>query len=151
MRALMTVCFFGMAVAHLIDLNSLRYAIIVGVTALLFLVGRKVFLTNHWWYNIGSVMVIAGSAVPSFMYGDTLSYAYVLFGVLNFFLYPGFQKIELTNAHLAVIFFGLSITLIPLGLGNRIASGGKSLYAWGIDPLWHAVHRAALDIAYYLS
>jgi hypothetical protein len=122
MRALMTVCFFGMAMAHLIDLDSLRYTIIVGVTALIFLAGRKVFLTSHWWYNIGSAMIIVGSAVPSFMHGDILAYAYVLFGVLNFFLYPGFQKIELTNAHLAVIFFGLSITLIPLGFGSRIAS-----------------------------
>lgn len=118
----MTICFFGMAIAHLIDLYVFRYVIVVGVTALIFLTGRKVFLTTSWWYNIGSALVIVGSAVPSFLYGDMLSYAYVAFGILNFFLYPGFQKIELTNAHLAVIFFGLCITLVPLGLGHRVVS-----------------------------
>jgi O-antigen ligase len=111
-----------MAMAHLVSFNSLRYVLIIAVTSLVFIMGRKVFITSSWWYNIGGAMVIVGSAIPSFIYGDAMAYAYVFFGVLNFFLYPGFQKIELTNTHLAVVFFGLCLTLIPLEVGKRIVS-----------------------------
>jgi len=122
MKALVTASFFAMAIAHLVDLNSLRYALIIAIIVLVFAVGKRVYVTNRWWYNIGGVMILVSSALPSFLYGDSLSYAYVVFGILNFFLYPIFEKVELTDTHLAIIFGFLLLTVIPLGVGRRVES-----------------------------
>lgn len=122
MKVLISASFFAMAVAHLIDLYVFRYALIIVIILLVFVVGRRVYLTNYWWYNVGGAMVLVSSALPSFLYGDSLSYAYVVFGVLNFFLYPVFEKVELTDTHLAIIFSGLFLTVVPLGLGNAVVS-----------------------------
>ncbi len=111
-----------MALAHLIDLYVFRYVLIIGILVLLLITGRKMFFTNHSWYNLGGVLILLASAVPSLIYGDWLSYAYVVFGILNFLLYPIYAKAELTEVHIGIIFFGLLVTLIPLGLGNRIQS-----------------------------
>lgn len=122
MKALITAGFFAMAVAHLPELSIFRYALVIAITALVFLVGRRVYLTDYWWYNLGGAMVLVSSALPSILYGDSLSYAYVGFGVLNFLLYPVFEKIELSDTYLAAIFGGLLLTVIPLGLGNSVVS-----------------------------
>jgi len=122
MKALLTGSFFAMAVAHLANLGVLRYAPIIAIMVLVFLAGRRVYSTNYWWYNVGGAVVLISSALPSVLYGDSLSYAYVVFGLLNFLLYPVFEKIELTDAHLAVIFTGLLITVMPLGFGKKVIS-----------------------------
>jgi hypothetical protein len=122
MKVLITVSFFAMAVAHLVDLSVFRYVPIIAAIVLTFIAGRRVYLTNYWWYNVGGATILLSSALPSILYGDSLSYAYVVFGVLNFFLYPLFEKIELTNTHLAMIFVGLSMTIVPLGFGKKVIS-----------------------------
>ncbi len=111
-----------MALTHLIDLNQPRYVLVVGILLLIVISGQKLFLTDQYWYNIGGVLILGASAIPSFIHGDMLSYAYVMFGTLNFFLYPIYAKAELTEVHLAIIFFGLLITLTPFGFDNRIRS-----------------------------
>ena len=122
MKALITAGFFAMAVAHLPELSIFRYALVIAITALVFLVGRRIYLTNHWWYNVGGAMVLVSSALPSILYGDSLSYAYVGFGILNFLLYPIFEKIELSDTHLAAIFGGLLLTVIPRSFWGPVVS-----------------------------
>lgn len=123
MRILITAGFFGMAIAHIVSLGLARYALVVGMMLLIFLVTRQVYIAaNRAWYSVGGLLIIVGSAYPSFMYGDALSYAYVGFGVLNFLMYPIYENARLTDVHIGIIFLGLLVTLTPLGIGNRVVS-----------------------------
>ncbi len=123
MRVLLTVSFFGMATAHIVSLGLLRYFPVIGVMVLILVLGKNIYLPpDRWWYPIGCLLFLIPSGIVSFLYGNSLSYAYVAFGLLNFLLYPAFERVKLTNLHLALIFAGLSVTLIPLGVGRRVAS-----------------------------
>ncbi|MBC6994144.1 O-antigen ligase family protein [Neolewinella lacunae] len=122
MKALLAATFFAMALTHLVDLNIYRYLPILGLILLIVAAGRRIFTVKRSWYWVGGMMVIVGSAIPSVLYGNGQSLLYVVFAVLNFFLYPLYEKIELTEAHLAIIFGGLCVSIIPFGFSNRIDS-----------------------------
>jgi hypothetical protein len=100
-----------------------RYLPVVGTMVLIFLLGKHLYYAeSRAWYTIGGGLILVGSAYSSILYGDALSYAYAGFAIINFFLYPIFERVRLTNVHLGIIFVFLSITIIPLGVGNRVVS-----------------------------
>jgi len=112
-----------MAIAHIVSLGLARYFPVIGIMALILILGKSIYLPpDRWWYHLGCLLFLIPAGVVSFQYGNSLSYAYVGIGVLNFLLYPAFERVKLTDLHLLIIFIGLSVTLIPLGVGRRVAS-----------------------------
>ncbi|WP_020568313.1 O-antigen ligase family protein [Neolewinella persica] len=123
MRLLLTVLFFGMALTHIISVGMVRYLPVVGTMVLIFLLGKHLYYAeNRAWYTIGGALILVGSIFPSILYGDALSYAYAGFAIVNFFLYPIFERVRLTDVHLGIIFVCLCVTIMPLGVGNRVVS-----------------------------
>ena len=105
------------------SLGTARYFPAVILLVLVFVLGRRVYVpVGRGWYAIGCLLYLLPAGVASIAYGDTMSYAYVVFGLLNFLLYPIFERAKLTNLHLLLILVGLGITIIPLGVGNRVVS-----------------------------
>jgi len=112
-----------MAAAHVVSLGLARYFPIVGLLLLLLVLGRKVYLPpDRWWYPVGCLLFLIPAGLSSMLHGNTLSYAYVLVGALNFLLYPVFERVKLTNVHLGIILSGLFLTIIPLSVGKTVAS-----------------------------
>ncbi len=119
----MTAAVFAMATAHVVTLGNARYLPIIVVLGLIVVLGKRIYLpADRWWYQLGCGLFILASAVPSFLYGNKLAYAYVAFGILNFVTYPIFERIRLTNLHLLIILAGLTLTLVPLSVGRRVVS-----------------------------
>lgn len=123
MKWLLTLTFFCMALAHVVRFGLPRYFPLVGVLGLVLFLGKKVYLPlGRWWYSVGCLLFLGASGAASIRYGNTLSYAYFGMGIVNYFLYPLYERARLTNLHLGVVTSLLLVSCIPLGFGDTLKS-----------------------------
>ncbi len=126
MKPLLVLAFFAMAFVHLGLYGELAYVPITACLLLLLILSKKLYLTDAAWYNAGALLIIAGTLIGSIAHGTAVSFAYVFFGLLNFFIYPLFQRRIITDGMLTIVFFCLLPTLIPLGM-----NAGKAVTIYG--------------------
>lgn len=123
MRLLMLVALLGMMLAHIDLVGMARYLLVVPALVFFFVIGKKVYVTGELWYNIGGALVLAGMIPGSLLHGDTLSYAYVLFGFMMFFFLPVLKNGIVDDGTLGLFLLILGLTIIPLGYrGDRLYS-----------------------------
>lgn len=118
MKYLIALALFGMALPQMGNLGAFGYLPIVGCLILILVLNKRVYLSNHLWYNIGGGLCMAGMTLGSFLHGNTISYAYVFFGFLLFFFYPVFRERGIERYLLKIVFWILVVTIFPLSLSQ---------------------------------
>ena len=112
-----------MMLAHIDAVGMARYFIIVPALIFFFVIRKKVYVTDHPWYNIGGALVLIGMIPGSLIHGDKLSYAYILFGFLTFFFLPYLKNRVVDDGVLAAFSLILLLSFTPLGYhGTRLWS-----------------------------
>lgn len=102
--------------AHFGWMGALRYGMIGAVVMTILTIEQKVFTSKSYTYNIGGFLLITGGFYASVTMGPVISYAYVLFMTINFFMYPGFVKYKLPRKYVTYIAGYLTFTLLHIVL-----------------------------------
>lgn len=115
-----------MAFVHLGLFGELAYLPVTACLVMMLILSKKIYLSPAWWYNAGALLIILGTTIGSIVHGTIISLTYIFFGLLNFVIYPIFQQRLVNDGMLAVIFYGLAVTLVPFGMDN-----GKAVTIYG--------------------
>lgn len=116
------IILLGMMVAHLGVFELARYVLVIPGIMLFYVMFKKVYVPHEPWYVIGGGLIVAGMVPGTLLHGNTLSYAYVLFGLLNFFFLPAFRNRIVDTVMVKAFLAVLLITLIPYALENGRAA-----------------------------
>lgn len=115
MRVIIGLALLGMAIPQMGNLGLPGYLPVIGCLVAIFIINKKVYTSDSLWYNIGGGLCLVGMAVGSFINGNSVSIAYVGFGVLLFCFYPVFKHRGIERYVLKIVFWILAISVIPIG------------------------------------
>lgn len=118
MREIICLALLGMALPQMGNLGMLGYFPVIACLLTIFVLNKKVYRSGHLWYEVGGRLCLAGMAIGSVLNGNSVSLAYVFFGILLFYFYPVFQQRGIERYALKIVFGLLVLSVFPTSLNE---------------------------------
>lgn len=111
MRKLLILYLIGLSMAHFGVLGVLRYAVVAAAITAIVAMEGKFFFSRSIVYNLGGLLFMGGGVIAYVTNGTTFSLTYILFILINFMLYPGFEKYSIPRRFIQLFTLYLVFTL----------------------------------------